>query len=138
MTSITEAFGQLELFSSREDVASGLEIYRSLNPTNRNLDSALSYLRGKLRMILADQANDNIKSNTVSLSDAAYAAALALAGSYPINKDDPCTQERIEDENKIFTSSGHQFDLVSLIQYHHARSYRDDKRSWPHHEDQIT
>lgn len=49
---------------------------------------------------------------------------LTLVGENPINDVDPTTQDEIAAEDRVVTSSGHQFDLPALVAYHHGREYK--------------
>lgn len=71
-----------------------------------------------------------------NLSKAVHNVMLVLAKMKPINKEDPITQEIIPEFSAVFVSTGHQFDLAMLIQYHNTRYYRGktlketDKSKW--------
>ncbi len=54
-----------------------------------------------------------------------------LAKNHPLNKDDPIMLTPIDEDDKVVVSTGHQFDINSLIEFHNTRSYREIDRGLP-------
>lgn len=51
-------------------------------------------------------------------------ALLILAKYWPLNSEDYITLEKIEPARRVFTTSGHQFDLPKLMENHQIRDVR--------------
>ncbi len=58
------------------------------------------------------------------LLDALHTKLIILANFKPVNQNDPITREAIEPNDKVVVSTGHQFDINSLVDYHNNRAYR--------------
>jgi len=124
MPSIPESIEQLSKFEEREDVSTILSEISNLE-TSTEIDEATSEsLRSKLSKILSDDTTESVKKDSLSLADAAYNALLALAELKPINEEDPILLTEIAPGDRVVVSTGHQFDIKSLIKYHDTRDYR--------------
>ncbi len=127
MQTIIEAIEQLTKFSN-EDRVDISDIITCLN--NLELPGEEGGIMGSLRIqlqaILSKNENNNIKRDGVSLSDVAYEILLVLAELKPINEIDPITQGEIDENNVVLVSTGHQYNIDSLIDYHNARLYREN------------
>lgn len=87
-------------------------------------DDLIAKLRRKLLSLTAAENQSSSKQN---LADVAYDTLLILAEFYPLNTEEPITQLDMEDikpDDRIFVSTGHQFSLTQLIQWHNQRPYR--------------
>ncbi len=94
------------------------QIISAGDPENELIDN--------IRTILITHCSKNAKEFLpAALLQSAYDKAIELANFSPINAKDPITQADIEPEDKVVVSSGHQFDINSLIAYHNNRQYRD-------------
>ena len=65
--------------------------------------------------------NKDITASALTVFDAVYNTLIALAEFKPLNDTDPITFDKIKDKNKIFTSTGHQYDINTLIDFHNQR-----------------
>ncbi|KTD21309.1 hypothetical protein [Legionella londiniensis] len=130
---ITGKFGatieNLAKFSNLADQNLSQEIIAILSELNKinQLDPGtiqeeiIENLRARFNKLLSQ---NNLKQGHSSLSDVAFEALIDLAKFKPINKNDPISCDEIEEEDKIFVSTGHQFSLKNLIEYHNTRAYR--------------
>lgn len=79
-----------------------------------------------LRVLLLEILHsDNFVANN-KISEAVYDTLLTLAQLSPLNTDDLFTYEEITEADRIFISTGHQFSLKTLIEYHNQRDFRTD------------
>ncbi len=118
---LVEQIKQLSFFSEVADVADTISLLSEIQNKSR-VDEILPRTRRALQAIL--QAYPEDEKEGVKLSDVAYSTLLILAKLYPINDIDPISQDTIHPEDAVVTSSGAQFDIYHLIEYHHSRSYR--------------
>ena len=56
--------------------------------------------------------------------DAVWLCLVGLAEIRPLNEDDPITQETIQAIDAVFVSTGQQFNLRTLIEFHNKRGIR--------------
>jgi len=124
MPPIISAYRQLEYFKEQGDVSAIWHRLCVLTFSSEADDEDIQILRTSLKAILSKDENEKIKSDDVSLSDAAYNALLALAEYSPINDKDPILQDQIDPDSRVFVSSGYQFDIKKLIEYHQSREFR--------------
>lgn len=80
-------------------------------------------LRGRVKA-LDDQA---VKTNHSDLSAVTHYTLLALAVKNPRNYQDIYTADVIPSDVLIHTSSGHRFNIHTLLQDHNGRSYQGSK-----------
>lgn len=66
--------------------------------------------------------------NNKEISHALHTSLIAIAGVSPINELDPITSSPIRKKNQIVISTGHQFDLEKLIEFHNTRPLRTEER----------
>lgn len=103
------------------------------NPLQKSEEHLFS-LRRQLQCLISDNENslsDQDKKN----AKIAYEALLNLAECYPINDTDYITLENIPDDKKVFTSTGKQFHLETLAQFHnerlpHREAHEDFQNKW--------
>lgn len=116
---------------SKESISKKLSILlNEVNELRQIVDKALiskekiRVMRVELSRILSQYEND--KSDIVTENDLnqAYEDVLFLTEFKPINEEDPILLCEIEEDHKIVLSTGHQFDIYALIQYHNSRSYQ--------------
>jgi hypothetical protein len=86
-----------------------------------NIDQ-INLLRKALNQVLSesDEGKHPI-CDTMLCAELAYNCLLKLAELSPINNDDHYIQKETKGSEKIFVSTGHQFDIHKLIQYHNMR-----------------
>ncbi len=126
MPTLRQAIERLSLFSNSENVPDVISSLQNLS-VNKEMDA----LRKKLILLSKSKIQKESKTEeskseekSPSLAEAAYDVLLALAELHPLNDIDPITQDTIETKDKVFVSTGHQFSLSNLIEYHNSRSYR--------------
>ena len=89
-----------------------------INSLRRNLNEIISNMRN------ADIFFADCVAN-VSIMDAAYSALLTIAELCPLNSEDVIAlTDTIDPKNLVVVSTGHQFDIKSLINYHNQGSYK--------------
>lgn len=105
----------LVLLNKIKELPSGIEqetmVQNTLRYLQRNLD---------------DVSYKSISKNNVFFHDMIWTCLVELADDFPLNQVDPITQEVISPEFKVVSSTGHQFDIRVLIQFHNKRSLRVD------------
>ena len=119
-----------EFLEKYPDLPNSAEINSTLTALNNTLldatktgnepeiEDAIRALGSKCRALSSDESNEAVKNNDgFSFADDAYEASLVMAESAPRNTEDLITLEAIEPENKVFLSTGHQFDKESLTEY---------------------
>ncbi|WP_133137506.1 hypothetical protein [Legionella rowbothamii] len=87
-------------------------------------DDLIAKLRRKLLPLTTE---DNYSSSKQNLVDLAYDTLLILAELYPLNSVEPITlldMKDIDPSDRIFVSTGHQFSLSQLIEWHNQRACR--------------
>ena len=119
MPTVLAAIQKLVPFSDQPEVA---DILDKLSAIDKETDIEL--LRNAIKKILLLDKKDQAMKEGNSLSDGAYDTLLALAEFKPLNEKDPISLETIDESSKIYTSSGHQYDINSLINYHQTRLLR--------------
>lgn len=122
MTIFITHIEQLEKFSEQEkisDIIIDLFIVNTLPAAA--ITPAVERLRTQLTPLLAKK---DIKKDGISLADVAFETLLALARYRPVNTDDPISLEPISFEDSVVISTGQQFSLTTLIQYHITRAAR--------------
>lgn len=92
-------------------------------------ESVINSLRRNLNDIVSNPWNSDIffvdDIANVSIMDAAYSALLTIAELCPLNNEDVITQaDTIDPKNLVVVSTGHQFNIESLINYHNRRGYK--------------
>lgn len=144
MPTLKKAILDLKPFSKHDGIA---EILDYLTPFQKNehlADAEIEGLRKKLRDILSSEPTLNqhpivtsvdtvenhhffrsffnyARNKDITVYDAIYNVLIALAELKPLNDTDPITLDKIKDKNKIFTSTGHQYDINTLIDFHNQR-----------------
>ena len=100
------------------DLISDLSSFTTAEGTSTAL---IEKTRGQLKKLLP---KTDIQKEGVSLGKTAFNGLLALAEFKPNNEVDPITQDPIESDNVVYSSSGHQFSITNLIHFHNTRDYR--------------
>jgi hypothetical protein len=118
MSLITEFYEKLVKFSDLEEVST---LINDLNELGIDNDELIAKCRKQLQSLTSQTT---IKKDESTLAEVSHMGLLALAEFKPLNDVDPFTRDTIEDEDKVFTSSGHQFSLSSLLFWHEGRDYR--------------
>jgi TPR repeat protein len=77
----------------------------------------------KVRKILYSSLNAE-ENYVLNNPDLIYDVLFYLAENWPLNKKDPIFLTKIEEQNRVVLATGHQFDIFTLIKYHHSRYYR--------------
>lgn len=101
---------------SHQNIPTLVSQLNAIQDPSDNQDGIIESLRRSL--------NELVVANN-GLSDPAYCALLALAEFKPLNTEDPIDLKTINEQDKVYTSTGHQFNINMLIQYHNQRTYRD-------------
>lgn len=120
MPSLTTAQTQLNKFSDKPEVKSVLTLLENLQSQSSDLDKNIETLRTQLNNILNTGKNNHVKKDGISLADAAYTGLLALAEFKPL------FQDNVPDEHKVIISTGHIFDINTLIKFHNTRKHSDN------------
>lgn len=124
MLSLATAIKQLEKFSEREGISEILTTLHLLAMPG-DVDGRMEFLRKELNQILLDPNNNNITTEDgLSLAEVAHNTLISSAEFRPINPKDPILWDPIEEENRVLVSTGYQYDLRPLIQFHYTRAYR--------------
>lgn len=89
-----------------------------------NFQNLIEKLRIKLSPLASQTQEASVTQNGINLADCAYECLLELAKQFPLNYEDPILLADIDDHDKLFISTGHQFSFNSLMTYHETRSYR--------------
>ena len=87
-------------------------------------EESIESLRNQLNCILSQASFSTCISDNIKLHDVIYDALLVLAEFKPINDGemDPITFENdIDDINRVFVSTGHQYNIHSLMKCHFFR-----------------
>lgn len=140
MPTITDAIQELshfnhyrkmpEILTALRSLIEGSAVFRALGMSKKIDDGEITSLRANLNEILSNETkrlwDDKNESsiNGIYLTDACHSALLAVAEFRPLNLDDPITLEKINSSNNVFVSTGHQFDIYTLINYNHNRNCR--------------
>lgn len=122
--SIVDVISEIEklpIFTNKELI---LDKLRSMKSPDENFNADIEFLRREFDNIVNDANITNIELENLSLTDTAYRALLALADHYPTNDIDPMTLEEFDEEDRVNISTGQQFNIITLIDYHNARAYR--------------
>ena len=138
MPTLMGAMRRLNHFSSHEGVVQLLDDLTDLN--KEVTDDKIELLRKKLLCFLSSETTFNgriveqerfserfdifnfYSNKHFSVYDAVYNALLALAELKPLNDNDPITLSGITPKNKLLTSTGYQFDMITLIQFHNQKA----------------
>lgn len=136
MLTITDAIKELSQFSTHDGVPEILDDLADLKKDST--ENKMEVLRKKLTSFLSSEPAFNglkmqktiferfdffnfFQNKNGCVFDAAYNTLLALAELKPINDADPISWAEITPKNKIFTSTGHQFDIITLIAFNNQR-----------------
>lgn len=119
MPTVLAAIQKLIPFSDKPEVADILDTLSAIDK-----ETNVELLRSAVKKILLLDKKNRVMKEGISLSDGAYDTLLALAELKPLNEKDLISLESIDEANKIYTSSGHQYDINSLMNYHQTRSLR--------------
>ncbi len=104
LKNFSEIIGE-QIITDLESLAAGDNKYRRQH---------VSSLRKRLQAFLSRK---DIKRHNLSLSDAVYDSLLALAELEPENSINA------DDARKVYVSTGHQFDIYKLVNFHNARPF---------------
>jgi hypothetical protein len=69
-------------------------------------------------------APNHTMNNGKLFHDAVWLCLMGLAEIRPLNEEDPITQEKIQASDAVFVSTGQQFNLRTLIEFHNKRGLR--------------
>lgn len=111
---------RLKKFEASADVLKTLSSLEQLEDFNGDIDK-ISQLRKSLQSLLLSK--DNLMESP-ELKDVTYDILLYLARKWPLNVEDPISLLDIKENEKIVLSTGHQFNIHTLIDYHNSRLYR--------------
>ncbi|MDR3503728.1 MAG: hypothetical protein P4L79_14210 [Legionella sp.] len=98
--------------------------FKEIDIQEMSFQSFIEQLRIKLSPLASQTQETSVTQNGINLADCAYECLLELAKRFPLNYEDPILLINIDDNDKLFISTGHQFSFNSLITYHETRSYR--------------
>jgi hypothetical protein len=117
---------------SIEEVIKQLNKFPELKPKNLVPDLATYWQSPEKVAAEVISRVDDIRKELIKIldstkDDAAYNTLLLLAELKPINDEDPSSMEKIKDDDKVFISTGFQFDIKQLITWHNTRSARARK-----------
>lgn len=111
---INEIMAPLEPFLSE---CPFLENYRS------EFDNITTDRLNSLRISLLDRLNQEDKQELTAVGNVIFQALIQLAVLSPLNDVDYITHEPIkENDDRVFTSSGHQFDIRQLLAFRTQRT----------------
>lgn len=131
MPTIAEVINKLTPFSSEQGVFEAKIVLDLLDAADKpGAETQLIEEARKKLKILYSKAN--IKKEGKSLAQIAHMGLLALAEIKPINDVDPITQDVIAASDKVVASTGHQFSLTNLVEYHNNRDYRGSQLQEQH------
>tara|TARA_R110000868_G_scaffold163565_2_gene395822 strand:+ start:397 stop:1560 length:1164 start_codon:yes stop_codon:yes gene_type:complete len=128
------------LFSQHPGISEIISDLKALNASTSNFlhqiglfkrttqTNHVDLLRSKLLIALNNPHNTSEVQYGVYLTDAIYDALLALAELAPLNTEDPVSMQCIPKNKAVFISTGHQFNIDILIDYHNARTSRQELR----------
>ena len=124
LTELISQFKKLTVDKSREkpilDVITKLEECAVLNEIKTSDLEEPRKLLNQLTNKTPTKANE-ILNNLV------FNTLLALAQLAPLNDEDPINLEEINANDAVFISTGYQFSLTNLINWHKHRPLRDDE-----------
>lgn len=115
-SSLRKSIDALLLFSEKDAISDPIDYLSKLKFANLTVEMA-EYARKEILKIY------NNKKNSEDMYLIFY-TLLVLAQLYPINDEDSFTLEAIDPIDRVCVSTGHQFNLSTLIQYHNTRDYR--------------
>lgn len=91
--------------------------------------AAIAKIRENLQTILVEHPSINSTVyNDQILGNAILHSLLALAATFPINPTDSISNQAIEENHRVVVSTGYQFDLRTLIDWHNTRELMDGER----------
>lgn len=122
MSNLKKCIKRLNTFKKDPDILEILLNLEKLNTQQTFKSQDVLSLRARLLGILLNI--DGAPDALPDLGDAVYDTLLALAKIESINIKDPITMALIEKPNRLFVSSGHKFNIDSLITFHHTRELR--------------
>lgn len=109
---------------------STLEQFAAEDKSNSEVISDLQHFLYKLELLSDDDflklksnistllsTNGGSSSSKISVEEVAHSVLVAIAAFRPFNKDDPVTQEPVDEATRIVTSDGFQFDGESLLMW---------------------
>lgn len=127
---------QLKAFSEKQGVKAiiakleGLEnnnIFSFFSRTKNFSTDAVETLRRELLDILKNEKKVLGIIVDKELGDICHNVLLKLARLSPLNTEDPSTLEPIASQSRVFVSTGHQYDIHQLINYHNHRDPRGNE-----------
>ena len=127
MPTLAEAIAALTPFDADSYTAHSIPALKSAFEalTGESDEPAVTAVRSTCTAIFAAEASAEVIKDGISLKQAVHKALLALAYFCPHNAEDPISLGAIEDEKKVAVSTGHQFDIENLVNYHNARPIRE-------------
>jgi hypothetical protein len=126
LPSIDSTLAILRNFESYPGIAECLDQLRILPKTEKVVltEAATNNIRNKLANILTEKPEvDTVVSNHQILGNAIRHSLLALAVAAPLNPKDPILNAAIQADQQVVISSGHQFNLRALINWHNNREW---------------
>jgi hypothetical protein len=130
--SISSAIEKLEGFTSFPDIdiSACLHKLRELNQPGRINPIVIADIRETLHNILSEKpVVHTIVNNYEILGNAILHSLIALAATLPLNERDPHLQKAIQEDRRVVVSTGYQFDLQSLIDWHNTREWTEEEKA---------
>ncbi len=93
----------------------------------RDIDAMVIEFRKALRELVGNNAMDYQSVYKMQLVHVANRVLLSLAEKYPFNDSDFLTYDAIADDVQIVVTTGHQFNIYSLLEYNNKRPLRAEE-----------
>ena len=90
--------------------------------------STVTTLRHQLQTILNEEEKLNDITIQPELGDLCHRILLKLAYNSPINSEDPSSLMAIDKKDQVCLSTGHQYDINTLVKFHDVRAPNDNER----------
>ncbi len=126
MSQLSIFLADLEKFSADENINSVIErLKESSPPDDKKAREQAESLRVNLLKLTEISKYRGMRKGGVKLTDVIYNMLIVLATTYPLNSQDPILFDNFSDDAiKVVCSTGHVYDLRTLIYYHQSRHSR--------------
>ena len=125
MYTISAVINKLSKFSDIDNISEIIFDLKRLNTLSDDQDEIIEKLRGSLKNFFLQSKEKKDKQKNSTFHRTIYKALSALAEFRSINSTDPITMDVIASGDRVVVSTGHQFSISALIEYHNARIPRD-------------
>lgn len=124
MSPLSGVIEKLKVFIEFNEIPEAIECLTKQSDPEKINHHLIELTRKKLNKILLSEQFKTTSKKGLLLKDVVYDALIALAKIFPNNDEDPISLESIDEPYKIFISTGHQFDIRSLVLYYHTKPNR--------------